>query len=293
MLLTVFTPTYNRAYIISKLYKSLCRQTCQDFEWLVVDDGSTDDTKQLIADFIAEHKIVIRYIQKENGGKHTAINLGAKEAHGELFFIVDSDDYLTDDAVEWITKSSANIMSNDRFAGVSGTRIHPDGTRIGGTFPQQHYDCTALEIRNKYHIDGDLAEIYKTAVLRNFPFPEFEDERFSPEALVWNRIASIGYKLRYFDKGIYICEYLSDGLTAAITRLRIRSPKATSLYYSEYYKMGLPVKEKIKTAINFWRFSPYYKHLSFSSKIRQIKVLSLLVYPVAFLMYFKDKQSLR
>jgi glycosyltransferase involved in cell wall biosynthesis len=293
MLLTVFTPAYNRAYIIGKLYESLCGQTCQDFEWLVVDDGSTDNTEQLIAEFIAEHKINIRYIKKENGGKHTAINLGAKEAKGDLFFIVDSDDYLTKDAISWALASAKDLIADTTFAGLSGTRIRRDGSRIGGAFPQEHYDCTALDIRNKYHINGDLAEIYKTDVLRKFPFPEFKEERFSPEALVWNRIASAEYKLRYFDKGIYVCEYLGDGLTAAITRLRIRSPKATSLYYSEYYKIGLPLTEKIKTAINYWRFSPYYKHLSFTSKIRQVGILSLLVYPMSFMMYLKDKKSLR
>jgi glycosyltransferase involved in cell wall biosynthesis len=293
MLLTVFTPTYNRAYIIGKLYDSLCRQTCQDFEWLVIDDGSTDNTEQLIASFIAEHKIGIRYIKKENGGKHTAINLGVKEAKGDLFFIVDSDDSLTKDAINWILASAKDFIADNAFAGLSSTRIHPNGSRIGGAFPQKHYDCTALEIRNKYRINGDLAEIYKTDILRKFAFPEFKGERFSPEALVWNRIASSGYKLRYFDKGIYVCEYLDDGLTAAITRLRIRSPKATSLYYSEYYKIGLPRAEKIKTAINYWRFSPYYKHLSLTSKIKQVGILTLLVYPISFMMYLKDKQSLR
>ena len=100
-MITIFTPTYNRGYIIEKLYLSLCNQTSNEFEWLVFDDGSTDNHLDLIERFIADNKINIRYIYKENGGKHTAINLGVKNANGELFFIVDSDDYLTPDAVEW------------------------------------------------------------------------------------------------------------------------------------------------------------------------------------------------
>jgi glycosyltransferase involved in cell wall biosynthesis len=293
MLLTVFTPTYNRAYVISRLYESLCRQTCKDFEWLVVDDGSTDNTEQLFATLIAEQKINIRYIRKDNGGKHTAINLGTREAKGDLFFIVDSDDYLTDDAVEWIAQSSTDILHDSRYAGLSATRIHPDGSRIGGAFPREHYDCTALDIRNRYHIHGDLAEIYKTTILKQFPFPEFEDERFSPEALVWNRIAMAGYQLRYYDKGIYICEYLGDGLTAAITKVRIKSPKATSLYYSEYAKCNLPLKEKIKTMINYWRFAGYYTQLTLGQKIKQIGFTSLIVYPFAYLMFLRDKKQIQ
>jgi glycosyltransferase involved in cell wall biosynthesis len=290
-MITIFTPAYNRAYTLGRLYESLCRQTCNDFEWLVVDDGSTDNTEQLIDDLIAEHKIPIRYIHKENGGKHTAINIGVKEARGELFFIVDSDDYLTDDAIEWITINSKEILRDKSFAGISGRDITISGISVG-KFQQDVIDATALEIRNRYHVTGDLSEIFKTSVLRLFPFPEFEGERFSPEALVWNRIASAGYKLRYYNKGIYVCEYLEDGLTAAITKVRIKSPKATSLYYAEYFSMKLPLLEKLKTAINFWRFAPYYNHLSFSQKLRSISFWTILFYPIAISLYIKDKHTI-
>jgi glycosyltransferase involved in cell wall biosynthesis len=291
-MITVFTPAYNRAYTLGRLYDSLCRQTFRDFEWLVVDDGSTDKTEQLIAGFIAEQRIPIRYIRKVNGGKHTAINLGVKEARGELFFIVDSDDYLIDNALEGAHRLFLQIAGNQQFAGISGVCARADGSKVGGEEPWSVIDATALEIRNKYHVKGDLSEIYKTEILKQFPFPEFDDERFSPEALVWNRIAKSGYKLRYVNKGIYICEYLGDGLTAAITRVRIKSPKAMSLYYSEYFHCHTPLREKVKTMINYWRFSPYYKHLSFSEKVSQIGICSLLFFPVALLMYHNDKKSL-
>jgi glycosyltransferase involved in cell wall biosynthesis len=101
-MITIFTPTYNRAYSLRRLYDSLCKQTSNDFEWLVVDDGSTDDTENLINSFIADGKVDIRYFKQANGGKHRAINFGVREARGELFFIVDSDDQVTPDAVEWI-----------------------------------------------------------------------------------------------------------------------------------------------------------------------------------------------
>ena len=108
MLLTVCTPTYNRAHTLPRLYESLVRQTSQDFEWLVVDDGSTDNTRELVDGWVAEGRIRIRYVYKENGGKPSAHNLGVRLAAGELFFCVDSDDYLTDNAVELILSAWEN-----------------------------------------------------------------------------------------------------------------------------------------------------------------------------------------
>ena len=288
-MITVFTPTYNRAYIIRNLYESLCRQTCHDFEWLIVDDGSTDNTRELISQFQAENKINIRYIYKNNGGKHSAINRGVKEANGELFFIVDSDDYVTNDAVEWIIKTAESIISESDFAGLSGVRINPNWNRIGGKFPFERIDCNAIEIRQKYSVKGDLAEIYKTEILKLFPFPNFENERFVTEALIWNRIANAGYKLRYTSAPIYVCEYRPDGLTAHMTKLRMQNPKASMKYYSEYMQMPISIKGKIKTGINYWRFALCDSSLSFSKKISAIGGLSIFLAPIGYIFHLKDK----
>lgn len=290
MIVTVFTPTYNRAYILRILYDSLCRQSCKDFEWVVVDDGSTDDTGELIKSFIAEKKIHIRYIAQSNGGKHRAINRGLSEAKGELFFIVDSDDYLFDDAIEKIVSYyTPNIAANNFFAGISGTRVDFNGRRIGGELDCKLLDCSPLELRLKYHIKGDMAEVYKTEVLKNYPFPTFEGEKFCPEALVWNRISQ-KYKLHYVNEPIYKCKYLPDGLTAKIVRLRMNSPKSSLLYYSELYRMNIPVVQKIKAAINYWRFSFCAKN-SLIRHIEQIGFLSLYAYPIGLLFHLKDLRS--
>lgn len=257
-LLTVFTPIYNRAYIIPQLYESLCSQTSKDFEWLVVDDGSTDDIGELMDRYVAENRIRIRYIRQANGGKHTAINLGVQKAEGDFFFIVDSDDYMTDNAVEWILHTAEPIAGDKRFAGISGIRIRPDGKKIGGGGDFGVIDANAIDIRLKYGIAGDLAEVFKTEVLKQYPFPVFEGEKFCPEAVVWNRIAK-KYMLRYCHEGIYVCEYLADGLTAKITKMRRNSPNASMTYYSEHYHDNMPIVWKFKAAINFWRFkfAPY------------------------------------
>lgn len=266
--LTVFTPVYDRAYIVGRLYRSLCRQSDKDFEWVVVDDGSSDNIDWLMASFKAEGIINIRYFKQANGGKHTAINRGVKEAKGQFFMIVDSDDHLTDDAVEWIHQASEAIAGDKRFAGLSGIRIHPDGIKIGGGDEFGTIDANAVDIRLIHKIKGDLAEIFKTEVLSKYPFPVFEGEKFCPEALVWNRIAE-KFLLRYCHKGIYVCEYLADGLTARITRLRINSPRASMTYYSELFHRRIPLASKLKAAINFWRFavSPYSRQFSMRSPL--------------------------
>ena len=201
MLITVFTPTYNRAHLLPRLYESLKVQTFKEFEWLIVDDGSTDNTEIVVSNFIADNKILIRYFKQRNGGKHRAINRGVKEAQGELFFIVDSDDKLPPAALERIAQYYSQVSGNTHFAGVCGLKCYFDGTKVGGQQYFETFDCSMLEIRQKYHIHGDLAEVFRTDVLREMPFPVFEDERFCPEDLVWNRISQ-KYIMRFFHENI-------------------------------------------------------------------------------------------
>lgn len=254
-MITIFTPTYNRAYRLPDLYKSLQRQNCKDFEWLVVDDGSTDNTSELFEQWQVEEKTFsIRYFKQPNGGKHRAVNRGVKEAKGELFYIVDSDDILPSKSIETIIHYYNQIKDNIQFAGVCGLRAYHNGERIGGERNFGILDCTSLDFRYKYCIKGDMAEVIRTHVLKEFPFPEVEGEKFCPEALIFNRIAT-KYKLRYFYEKVYLCEYLEDGLTASIVRVRMKSPQTSTQYYSELFYMPIPFIQRIKAAINYWRFA--------------------------------------
>lgn len=290
MKITVFTPAYNRGYVISQLYESLCRQSYKDFEWLVVDDGSTDDTGTLIEKFIAEQKITIRYFRQENGGKHRAINRGVREACGELFFIVDSDDYLADNALERVAFHYGNVKDDSSFCGVSGVCARAgSGERIGGEESWETLDCTCLEFRYKHKVKGDMAEVFRTSVMREFPFPEIPGERFCTESLVWNRMAQ-KYKMRYFYEKIYICEYLPDGLTAGSVRSRRNSPEAAMIAYAEFTRYeGLPLLQRIKGGINFWRFA-FCSKRGFFSKLKQGGVLSLIGFIPGFLMFLRDSR---
>lgn len=287
--ITVFTPTYNRAYKLPVLYKSLCIQTMKNFEWLIVDDGSSDDTENLINNFIQENKIIIRYYKQKNSGKHIAINKGLDLAKGELFFIVDSDDWLYGNALERIVFHHNAIKFDNNYCGVCGLRTYPDGERIGGEKDFGILDCNSLDFRYKYHIKGDVAEAFKTDVLRQYKFPENKNEKFCPEALIWNRLAK-KYILRFFYEKIYFCEYLPDGLTAKITKLRKENPENSCTYYSELKKANNPFFQKIKAAINYWRFAFYLKQ-PIKKKLKQIGYGSILIFPLSYLFFLRDKKA--
>lgn len=230
-MITVFTATYNREYLIGQLYQSLLSQTSYDFEWLIVDDGSTDSTDELIRQWKNNlNPFPIQYIQQKNGGKHRAINRGVQEAKGDAFFIVDSDDYLIDNAIQLIEDWWKNIASDSSLAGVSGLKANKDMSVVGDAVVFDGYvDATNLE-RPRYGLNGDKAEVYKTAILRKYPFPEFEGEKFLTEAVVWDKIAYDGYKIRWYNQIIYICEYREDGLTHQGMNIFFQNPKGWWLY---------------------------------------------------------------
>ena len=211
---TVFTPTYNRAHTLNRLYQSLLRQTCINFEWIVINDGSSDNTDDVIKTMIEdkEKKFKITYKKVKNGGKHRAINKAVSMAKGELFFIVDSDDYLTDDAIAIIIDKERELPQN--YAGLGFNRAYTNGIISGKTFSDvnEYIDCKTTE-RRKYNILGDKAEVWRTDILKQFPFPSFNGENYISENVVWCQISKAGYPLRWYNKVIYVGDYLEDGLT--------------------------------------------------------------------------------
>ena len=286
--LTIFTPVYNRAYIVEKLYESLCRQSCKDFEWVVVDDGSSDNIDELMSRFISEKKIDIKYFKQTNGGKHRAINRGVNEASGKMFFIVDSDDYLLQEAVSMIKSKFNEIESDSTIAGIGFMRCYENGNKIGSKLPFNELCCNAFHLTYKIKAKGDMAETYKTKILKEFPFPEIKNEKFCPEALVWYRIAN-KYKMLWINQCIYVCEYLKDGLSNSIVKLRRSSPKTSMLFYSEVIKNNYtPFFLKLKHAINFWRFS-FNSEESFYNKLKKIGSWGILFFPFGYVFYKKDQ----
>jgi glycosyltransferase involved in cell wall biosynthesis len=285
-LLTIFTPTFNRAFLLSRVYESLLIQTVKDFEWIIVDDGSVDDTEKVVNGFISENKIKIIYQKQNNRGKHYAINKGVSLASGTFFLILDSDDALPKDAVEFVFSKSTFVFENKKLGGIAGRRNTAEGAIVGNQIFQELIS-NSIDIRFKYNVTGDLVEIFKTEVLKEFPFPEIANEKFCPEALVWNRIA-IKYDLLFCNKGIYTTEYLPDGLTAKIVKIRMTSPLASMIMYSELANYDIPLLQKVRATINFWRFA-YNFNGSFASKFSKVNsLISSIAIPLGYIMFRRD-----
>ena len=257
MRITVFTPTYNRAYIIEKLYRSLQHQTFRDFEWPIVDDGSTDTTADIVA--IWQHvgnDFPIRYYKKENGGKCRAINYGVDRAEGELFFNVDSDDYLTDDALEKIDLWEHTLPKDGKFCGVVGN-LGTSATETPNTpWPEPYRDANLLERYADYcdhPIDGERAWVFYTEIQKRYKYPEFNGENFITPAVSWNRMAHDGYLVRIFDDIIWIYEYQPDGLTASGNKRFINHPQGHGLWLREKEEfIGDSLRKKMKMWYTFY-----------------------------------------
>lgn len=290
-LITVFTPTYNRRAFLYNIFESLSQQTFKYFEWIVVDDGSTDNTKEVMEKLIAgSHSFPIRYIYKENGGKHTAVNMGVNSANGELFFIADSDDTLMDTALQTVADEWNKVKDNAQIGGVAGLDVNSKtGEIIGSGLPRATIDCNAMDIRYVYHVTGDLKEVFRTDVLREFPFPEIPGERFCPEQLVWFRIAG-KYKLRYFNKPVYMADYQCDGITSGIVKARMDSPVASCMTYGEMLGYPVPCMQKIKAAINYWRFRCCVD--SVTSQVPRVDWRWRIFRPMGGLMHLRDKRKI-
>lgn len=267
-LITVFTPTYNRGYTLDNLFNSLLVQTNKNFEWLIVDDGSTDNTENIVNGFREVSTFKIRYIKKKNGGKHTAINCGVDLADGFLFFIVDSDDQLTKDAIEKLYKWEQSLEKKKDFAGISGNKGDVSGNLLGSTFKGNYIDATNIE-RRENNILGDKAEAYYTSVLKKFPFPEIEGENFMTEAIVWDKIAASGLKVRWFNDIIYIVEQREDGLIAQGNSRYANNPKGYAMYVMQCDNIfHLNWKDKL--------YSGYYFYDVVKSKVSIFRAAKLL-----------------
>ncbi|ANR72772.1 glycosyltransferase family 2 protein [Prevotella scopos JCM 17725] len=299
-MITVFTPTYNRGNLLNRLYQSLCKQIYKEFEWVIVDDGSRDNTASIVELIQKKHlrnEFSIRYFNKENGGKHTAINLGVKKAQGELFFIADSDDFLPADSLLIVHEEWDKIKHDDSFLGLSGVDADAKGNIIGSGLPKEYIDCHAWEISTVYKVTGDLKEVFRTEVLRQFPFPEIKGERFCPEVLVWFRMAR-HYKMRFLNRIIYIADYQPNGITSAISRLRMNSPIGSMLTYSELVHYPIPFKDKLRNSINYWRFRfclTTKNKAGVSPNEVDIPKISGRWYflaPIGYLMHLKDKRNI-
>lgn len=285
MKLTILTPSYNREKCLNKLYESLINQTNKDFIWMVIDDGSSDNTKKLVNNFIKENKINIEYYYKENGGKHTALNYGIKKICTDLTFIVDSDDYLLEDAIDKVLKHKIT-----EECGICFLRGYSKDKVIGDDLSKIPYHYNFLKMRNK--IKGDKAEVWKTSILKKYPFPTFKGEKFIGESVVWNEISK-KYDMLFVNEIIYICEYLEGGLTSSGKAMRIKNPYGGMANSKTYFDTNL-VSFKLKVK-NMWLFICYGKFAKM--KLKDIikssgkNLFCIINIPFGLITYYYFKRS--
>ena len=270
MRVTILTPTYNREYTLKKLYNSLTNQTNKEFVWLVIDDGSTDNTKNLINSFKKENKIEIEYHYQKNGGKHVALNYGISLIKTEITFMVDSDDWITDDAIDTIIKYFEKYKDEDNIGVISFLKAYPDLKVNGPKYLKNEYRGNYIEDRLNKNNWGDKAEVCYTKVLKNYPLPEIENEKFISEGYLWVKMA-LNYDTIYVNKVIYIADYLQDGLTNNIYKIRIKNPKGcievAKMACNKKANLKVKYKNMIKyvaySLIDKRKFSSMYKYTDY------------------------------
>lgn len=296
MKFTVFTPTYNRGYVLERLYRSLLKQTNKEFEWIIIDDGSTDETEKIVHQWMKEENgFPIIYKYKENAGKPRAINDCVKLANGKYFFIVDSDDVLIPEAIEKMSKWCNEIDNDPIFVGVGAARGFSEKEYIAGKSPFVnecgYVDATNLE-RSKYNFDADMCEAYKTEILKQFPFQVWEGEKFAPEQITMNEMALQGYKVRWHKEIIYLCEYLEDGLTKGSQRLIAENPMGYAMMFDHMLKYHQGLKKSFYSACQMNALAIYGKHLGYAISCNN-KLLGIISWPIGFILACRREKQFK
>ena len=247
--LTVITTTYNRAYCLHQVYESLLRQDCDDFLWLVMDDGSTDGTRDLVQRWIDAGRIEIEYYLKPNGGMHTARNAAYEKVHTELNVIIDSDDWMSDGAVGRIIRFWNENKRAD-MAGIISLNADPGGKLIGTAMPNGVTECHYEEFWNRYHMTGDKKLIYRSELTKLYPYPEFSGEKFYPASYKF-RMLDHQYKMLIMDDVTCIVDYNDDSMSQAKEKQYQSCAKGFSHYRNEMIKISHSPEEKIKMMIHY------------------------------------------
>ena len=291
-MLTVFTPTFNRAECLKKGYEALCRQTCKEFVWLVVDDGSTDQTRLLVEQWSRQEKgFEVRYIYKENGGLHTGYNVAIANIDTELSVCIDSDDYMPDDAVEKIL-TFWKKEGSDKYAGIAALDAFEDGTIIGDPFPKQK-SINILDVSlGKYHYkNGDRKLVVRTALYKEVaPMPSYENEKnFNPHLM--HLQISEKYDFLIYNTVLCVVEYQEDGMSNGIFKQYPNSPK--SFAHMRKYMLGLKgttFKFRMRHAIHYVSSSIIARNKRFLQESpRKWDVILAVPFGAVLTVYIKNK----
>ena len=284
MMLTVFTPAYNRAETLPRLYRSLCDQTCCDFEWLIIDDGSVDSTPELARDFLKEDRFSVRYVRKENGGKHTAHNLALEQAKGEWFLCVDSDDMLEPQAVAKLTQRFHGLKGEN---GMIAYKTDLDGNLLSDPFPVGIHRERLHRLALVHGCRGEFSLVFSTDFARKFPFPVFSGERFVTESVIYDRMDARG-QMVLLPEVLTVCEYQPDGYSSNFTKLMKQNPCGFCLYFLQRIDLQLTVKQRLIHAGKYWSFRWISRNRELKYRGKHRALVALAVIPgMAFRIYYK------
>ena len=273
MLISIVTPTFNRGKLLQRCYDSLCNQTYKNFEWIIVDDGSTDDTRERVENFINEKKIEIKYFFQKNQGKHIAHNKGVLESNGQLFICLDSDDYLPQDSLIKVKRCWDELDSN--VIGIIGKRGNDKGKPLCSEFPPNIKLVKMFDLINKYNFKGDTALFFRTDILKEKLFPKFKNEKFLSETALYFQLDDFG-SMYLMNDILYIGEYQNDGLTSKFHQLLKENPIGASFNYYISACMCNNIKNKIKFYILMLVY--WNKNCNYYFKI---KIYILFILPIA------------
>jgi len=294
---TIFIPTYNRAHTLGRAFQSIADQTFHDLEVVVVDDGSTDNTRSLVEEWKKKAWFPIQYHWQENQGKHVAHNNALNYARGFFFVLLDSDDMLHPKALQRLKYHWDTIPDEEKpgFAGVEGLCVDSRGKVSRDRYPSDVMDSNYLEIAKKYNIMGDKKNAIRTEILQRFPYPHFEGECHIRDDLIWKRI-SMHYKFRYINEPIQIIEYQPDGLSADVFAMRMRNPKGFRFYYLEEINTYSALTKRylrFKYHAKFVRFSLHCK-VGFSQQYREVnsKFLWMISVPRGIIGWLEDRAKM-
>lgn len=280
--ITVFTPTYNRAYCLGQCYTSLINQTNKNFIWLIVDDGSSDKTKELVAGWIDENKIDIHYHYQENQGMHGAHNAAYRLINTELNVCIDSDDFMPINAIELILEFWDKNKSNE-FAGIVGLDGNKNGDIIGSPFPKHIKAASLINLYEKHKVTGDKKLVLRTEVAKKYPeYPLFKGERFVPLGYKYLLIDQ-DYTLLTLNEILCTVEYLPDGSSLNILKQYKKNPKGFAFSRIAEMQYGPTLSFRFKKAIHFVCNSIMAKNYNFL-KASPKKGLTLLAIPFGLLL---------
>lgn len=285
--LTIFTPTYNRAYILPKLYESLCVQTCQDFEWLIVDDGSTDNTQKILDSWLEENRISMRYVLQENGGKMRAFNRAVSLSESELFVCIDSDDQLIserviEDSLTYWDKHKKDA-SNKRIAGmISGKKVNNNKS----DFTHVPHVGTINKLIKTYGTETTIFLL--TEVVKQYPYPSFNGENFITDVYIFDQIDE-EYVFLFHPYYSQQCAYREDGYTFNYRRLLYDNPRGHREYHAQ--RVSLKKEGWIKSVICYISMSLFVSDHTLFSKSPNL-FMTVLLYPLGCMKYLYDRLML-